>query len=172
VGAQAGAGSFRSQFPILWYITMLFSFYALSCLLGLSLASPVPAETVDNRDLVKKETSLNAFLTILLEYLPAVDDTIAALADVLTDFEDLLVDLTGYQDTYNQLGGPCTEYTLIFARGTTEPGNVGILVGPPLIEALTSLVGESALTIQGVNNYAASVDGYLEGGDPAGSAEM
>jgi len=151
---------------------MLFSFYALSCLLGLSLASPVPAETVGNRDLVKKETSLNAFLTILLEYLPAVDDTIAALADVLTDFEDLLVDLTGYQDTYNQLGGPCTEYTLIFARGTTEPGNVGILVGPPLIEALTSLVGESALTIQGVNNYAASVDGYLEGGDPAGSAEM
>ena len=106
------------------------------------------------------------------KYLPAVDDTIAALADVLTDFEDLLVDLTRYQDTYNELGGPCTEYTLIFARGTTEPGNVGILVGPPLIEALTSLVGESALTIQGVNNYAASVDGYLEGGDPAGSAEM
>jgi len=33
-------------------------------------------------------------------------------------------------------------------------------------------VGTSALTLQGVNDYAASVEGYLDGGDPVGSAEM
>lgn len=149
---------------------MRFSVWALFSLAGLTLASPVPE--LGPKDLVKRETALNAFLTILLDYLPAVDDTIAALVDVLTIFEDLLADLTGEQTTYNQLGGTCTTYTVIFARGTTEPGNVGILVGPPFFDALRSAVGSSALTIQGVNNYAASVDGYLEGGDPAGSAEM
>jgi cutinase len=151
---------------------MWFSLFALPCLLGLSLASPIPTEGLNTRELVRKNTPLNTFITLLLKYLPAVDDTIANLVGILTDFETLLVDVTGDQDTYNGLGGPCTEYTLIFARGTTEPGNVGILVGPPLISAITSIVGASALTVQGVNNYAATVDGYLEGGDPAGSAEM
>jgi hypothetical protein len=151
---------------------MRFFLHALPCLLGLALASPVPTEDLGMRELVRKNTPLNEFITLLLEYLPAVDATIASLVGVLTDFEVLLVDVTGEQDTYNGLGGPCTEYTLIFARGTTEPGNVGILVGPPLITAIRNIVGSSALTVQGVNNYGATVDGYLEGGDPAGSAEM
>jgi cutinase len=151
---------------------MRFFLHALPCLFGLALASPVPTEDLGKRELVRKNTPLNEFITLLLEYLPAVDATIASLVGVLTDFEVLLVDVTGEQDTYNGLGGPCTEYTLIFARGTTEPGNVGILVGPPLITAIRNIVGSSALTVQGVNNYGATVDGYLEGGDPAGSAEM
>ncbi len=109
---------------------------------------------------------------MLLEYLPALDGTISSVVDVLTVFENLLALLTGEQTTYNELGGTCKTYTVIFARGTTEPGNVGILVGPPFFNALQSLVGTSALTIQGVNDYSASIDGYLEGGDPAGSAEM
>lgn len=49
---------------------------------------------------------------------------------------------------------------------------VGILVGPPLFDALIDQFGNSALTIQGVNKYTASVQGYLAGGDAAGSAEM
>jgi hypothetical protein len=149
---------------------MRFSFWTLISLIGLTLASPVP--DLATKDLAKRETALNAFLTVLLDYLPALDGTISSLADVLTTFENLLALLTGEQPTYNQLGGTCTTYTVIFARGTTEPGNVGILVGPPFFDALRSLVGTSALTIQGVNDYSASVDGYLEGGDPAGSAEM
>ncbi|KAG0651405.1 Cutin hydrolase, partial [Hyphodiscus hymeniophilus] len=149
-------------------------FGTLFSLLGLSFASPVPSPALGNREvgLVERETPLNAFLTILLDDLPPVDGTISDVAGVLTAFENLLVDVTGEQDTYNELGQACTEYTVIFARGTTEPGNVGILVGPPFFEALESLVGSSALTIQGVNDYSASIDGYIEGGDPAGSAEM
>ncbi|KAL1983157.1 hypothetical protein VTN96DRAFT_407 [Rasamsonia emersonii] len=122
--------------------------------------------------LARRDTSLNEFLSILLDHLPAINGTINDVVGALTDFEQEIADLTGDQTTYNELGGACTEYTIIFARGTSEPGNVGILVGPPLFDALESLVGSSALTIQGVNDYAASVQGYLEGGDPAGSAEM
>jgi cutinase len=152
---------------------MLLSFWTLLSLLGLTLASPLPAPDLGNRGLEKKETPLNAFLDVLLEYLPAIDGTITAVAGILTAFEELLADLTGEQTTYNELGNQaCTTYTIIFARGTTEPGNVGVLVGPPFFDALEGLVGSSALTIQGVNDYSASIQGYLEGGDPVGSAEM
>jgi cutinase len=149
-------------------------FWTLFSLLGLNLASPVPNPTLGNRELelVERETPLNAFLTILLEYLPPINGAISVVGGILTTFENLLADLTGEQTTYNELGQACTEYTVIFARGTTEPGNVGVLVGPPFFEALESLVGSSALTIQGVNDYSASIDAYLEGGDPVGSAEM
>jgi cutinase len=149
---------------------MRFSFWAIISLVGLALASPVP--NLNSKDLVKRNTPLNAFLAVLLDYLPTVDGTFNSVGEVLTVFENLLALLTGEQTTYNQLGGACTAYTVIFARGTTEPGNVGILVGPPFFDALRSLVGTSALTIQGVNDYSASIDGYIEGGDPAGSAEM
>jgi len=33
-------------------------------------------------------------------------------------------------------------------------------------------VGSGNVAIQGVNDYSASIDGYLAGGDAAGSAEM
>ncbi|KAF2686178.1 carbohydrate esterase family 5 protein [Lentithecium fluviatile CBS 122367] len=76
-------------------------------------------------------------------------------------------------DTYNQLtdGSACREISLIFARGTTSPGNVGAAgsEGPTFFNALASrLGGTSRLAIQGVN-YSASVLGFLQGGDPAGS---
>ena len=61
--------------------------------------------------------------------------------------------------------------TVIFARGTTEPGNVGLATGPPFFDALTAMVGAKSLAIQGVD-YSASIEGFLEGGDPAGSQEM
>lgn len=150
---------------------MRFSLCVLPCLIGLTLASPVPVN-VRERELAERKISVNSFLDLLFTYFPHIDGTVAAVADILTDFETLLVDVTGEKVTYNELGGPCTEYTLIFARGTTEPGNMGIFVGPPLITAITDLIGNEKLTSQGVNNYSASFDAYLAGGDPNGSAEM
>jgi len=144
---------------------MRLSLLATISLLTLSLASPVPTS------LHTRETPLNAFLTILLDNLPDISGAISDVVGILTDFEELLADLTGDQITYNELSSSCAEYTVIFARGTSEPGNVGILVGPPFFDALASLVGSSNLVIQGVNDYSASVAGYIEGGDPVGSAE-
>lgn len=66
------------------------------------------------------------------------------------------------QTTRNDLvNGPCRANTLVFARGTFEPGNVGKDVGPPLFNDLASLIGPDAFAIQGVD-YPASLEGYIQ----------
>ncbi|KAB8211477.1 Cutinase [Aspergillus parasiticus SU-1] len=137
-------------------------------LLGASvLASPLPSDA-----LVERNAPLNEFLSTLLSHLPAIDGTIDAVSGVITDFDQLLADLTGARTTQNGYIGVCTDYTVLFARGTSEPGNVGVLVGPPLSEAFEEAVGARALSFQGVNGYNADVAGYLAGGDAAGSKSM
>ncbi|WYZ40815.1 hypothetical protein EsH8_IV_001156 [Colletotrichum jinshuiense] len=78
-------------------------------------------------------------------------------------------------DTFNQLtdGTACRKVTLIWARGTTQPGNVGEAgsEGPAFFNALASRIGASNLAVQGVN-YSASILGFLSGGDAAGSTTM
>ncbi|KAJ5871963.1 uncharacterized protein N7529_004316 [Penicillium soppii] len=143
----------------------------LLTLLGLNaFASPVPAPT--EVEVTKRGAGLNEFLNTLLDHLPIVSQSLVDGTSVITTFDKLLGALTGAQETYNEAEGACKEWTVVFARGTAEPGNVGVLVGPPLFDALLEKFGSSALTIQGVNNYAASVKGYLAGGDAAGSKEM
>lgn len=61
--------------------------------------------------------------------------------------------------------------TVIFARGTTEPGNVGVLVGPPFFDALKSRIGAGNVVVQGVA-YPASVEGFLVGGDSGSDQTM
>lgn len=58
--------------------------------------------------------------------------------------------------------GVCKPVTLIFARGTTEPGNLGTVVGPPLANALISLLGAEQVAVQGAN-YPADVAGAISG---------
>ncbi|KAI9651125.1 hypothetical protein NHQ30_001162 [Ciborinia camelliae] len=65
----------------------------------------------------------------------------------------------------------CTAVTVIFARGTTEIGTIGTVVGPPFSAALSSALGSGAVTFTGVP-YAANVAGFLLGGDAAGSQKM
>lgn len=54
-------------------------------------------------------------------------------------------------DTQNDLvdGLPCKEITVIFARGTTSPGNMGTTVGPSFVEAIGALVGVNNIAVQG-----------------------
>ncbi|KAG9239198.1 putative cutinase [Amylocarpus encephaloides] len=156
---------------------MYFSKVALLSLIGLAIASPVavpvPVPSLASREeALSKRESLTNFLAILLDFLPAISGTIDAVTGVLTAFEGLLAKLTGEQTTYNELSGSCKAYTVIFARGTTEPGNVGILVGPPFFKALDMVAGAANVVVQGVNGYDADVDGYLDGGDAGGSAQM
>lgn len=65
----------------------------------------------------------------------------------------------------------CAEFTVIFARGTTESGNVGTSTGPLFFAALKQEVGEENVAVQGVD-YPADIPGFLEGGSPDGSATM
>jgi cutinase len=88
-------------------------------------------------------------------------------------------DLTKRQynsDTYNQLtdGTACRPVSLIWARGTTSPGNVGEAgsEGPTFFNAVAARVGGiNQLAIQGVN-YPANVLGFLAGGDAQGATTM
>lgn len=82
----------------------------------------------------------------------------------------------GSGSTRNDLlttGAACKPTILIFARGTTEPGNMGVVVGPSLASALESKLGsgQGQVAVQGVD-YAADWDGALSGGDKEGSAKM
>ncbi|KAJ2984047.1 hypothetical protein NQ176_g241 [Zarea fungicola] len=61
----------------------------------------------------------------------------------------------------------CADVTLIFARGTCDPGNVGVLVGPPFFQAVSGAIGSKSLHVQG-DAYPASVDGYLKADTGAG----
>ncbi|KAK3356820.1 cutinase, partial [Lasiosphaeria hispida] len=73
--------------------------------------------------------------------------------------------------TQNGLDGACKAVTVIFARGTTEAGNVGSLVGPPFFQALATAIGADKLSVQGVD-YPADIPGFLAGGDGNGSKKM
>lgn len=65
--------------------------------------------------------------------------------------------------------GKCGSVMVVFARGTTETGNVGQVAGPPFFDALAAKAPD--LAVQGVD-YAASVGGIIQGGDKAGTATM
>ena len=85
------------------------------------------------------------------------------------------VELTARQasfrgSTQNGLDGGCKGTTVIFARGTTEAGNVGAIAGPPFFQALSQRLNGD-LAVQGVD-YPADVPGFLAGGDRQGSRTM
>jgi hypothetical protein len=88
---------------------------------------------------------------------------------VLTDFEQGLATFLGIDTTESSTA--CAAMQIIFARGTTEPGNVGLVTGPPFFDAIEQIVGSNNVAVQGVE-YGASIEGFLQGGDPTGSQMM
>lgn len=76
---------------------------------------------------------------------------------------------TSQNDLFN--GTPCKPLTIIFARGTTAPGNVGDNTGPAFFTEVAKLIGINNLAIQGVD-YSANIFGFLGGGDSKGSVTM
>lgn len=60
--------------------------------------------------------------------------------------------------TRNDLSGPCKAITILYARGTAELGNVGLLAGPSFFNALGAIVGFDNVAVQGVN-YPADIPG-------------
>jgi cutinase len=65
----------------------------------------------------------------------------------------------------------CADVTVYFARGTGEVGTLGTIIGPPFKSALQSALRTKSLEFVGVD-YAASVAGFLAGGDAAGATKM
>ncbi|PFH46531.1 carbohydrate esterase family 5 protein [Amanita thiersii Skay4041] len=65
----------------------------------------------------------------------------------------------------------CADVTVIFARGTEEVRPIGTVAGPPFRDALQSALGSRTLNFIGMD-YAATISGFLEGGDPNGARTM
>lgn len=153
---------------------MLFSTYILSAFIGLAVANPVaiPEPVPAPATALSRRGDLNDLLSKILDIVPGLLGNINAVASLIPATQTFLALVTGTELTYNQLGNKCTDYTFIFARGTCDAGNVGLFTGAPMVEALQDLVGSSKVLIQGVNNYAADVKGYLDDGDATGSAEL
>jgi cutinase len=128
-----------------------------------SLAAPTPANdpvSVPKTDLIDSPLTID-------EYAAQLSSSTDAAALTKRQYNG---------DTFNQLtdGTACRPVTVLFARGTTSPGNVGEAgsEGPAFFNALASaLGGASRLAIQGVN-YSASVLGFLAGGDAAGGTTL
>ncbi|KAF4636949.1 hypothetical protein G7Y89_g1125 [Cudoniella acicularis] len=135
------------------FLSLLASLPVLT--LAVSIVEPAVAKPV-KRDW----PDLDAFLTEVAELFS--DITTDDFSDALTNGEAALATLFDIQTTQN-LGSGCDDVTVLFARGTFEPGNVGALVGPEFFDALSSMLGSSkSLGIQGVD-YPASIEGTNEG---------
>ncbi|KAI0129152.1 cutinase [Xylariales sp. AK1849] len=69
--------------------------------------------------------------------------------------------------------GGCRDVIFIFARGTSEEGNMGATIGVPLSDGLKNTLGDATVATQGVD-YAALISTNLDpgGADPAGITEM
>ena len=111
---------------------------------------------------------------------PAADAEAFPISELLTSnlsLEEHALSKRQYSSsTYNQLtdGTACRPISVIYARGTSQAGNVGdsAAVGPLFFNQIASRVGgTSQLAIQGVT-YSASVAGFLQGGDATGSTTM
>ncbi|KZL79965.1 cutinase protein [Colletotrichum incanum] len=54
----------------------------------------------------------------------------------------------------------CKAFTVLFARGTTEMGTLGTVVGPGLQKAVQSALGANSVTVEGVS-YPADIGGIM-----------
>ena len=135
--------------------------FCILSLVSLVLSSPVPDHVVLPR--ATTTTSIAVTLTPGATGVPASQANPAGCANV---------NLAG--ETRNDIvsGLPCKPFTLIFARGTLESGNMGNLVGPPFEQALVSILGSAQVAVQGVNNYPADIAGFNAGGSATGSVNM
>lgn len=104
---------------------------------------------------------------------------IRSLLQSLSSFSTLLQPRAApYATTSNELtdGTACRAVTLVYARGTTQDGNIGAAgdVGPLMMNNLSAIIGADQLAVQGVD-YDADVAGFLGnlvGVDDAGAQAM
>jgi Cutinase len=153
---------------------------ALITIFGSVYAVPVPQDTqATNITAISTDShgsggssSSNPINSLLagVGMVPIIGASVTAISDVLTTFEAGLAASLNVDTTQNGAAG-CKDMTVIFARGTTESGNVGLLTGPPFFDALSAMIGADSMEVLGVD-YPASIEGFLQGGDATGSQTM
>jgi hypothetical protein len=111
------------------------------------------------------------YTTQLIGLVAALPQLVSAAAvSIPSTVENTILPRAGSGDTEN-FGSGCSDIMVVFARGTTETGNVGTLTGPPFFTALQSAAKGKSVDVQGVT-YPADIPGFLVGGDAGGSKLM
>lgn len=107
---------------------------------------------------------LNQFLK-MISALPKGERALDVVGKILTPLQQGLANSAGIDTTREDLAedAPCADVTVIFARGTTEPGSVGLVAGPPFFDALSEQLGAKSLAVQGVA-YPATFAGFNRNG--------
>ncbi|CUS14256.1 unnamed protein product [Tuber aestivum] len=140
---------------------MILSTAVLSVLLPAVLALPIPDLSSLIADLESFEATPGSSpieaLEAIFGNIHADNASEATATPVVVDRNELI-------------DGHCNDIIVIFARGTTEPGNVGGSVGPSFFDALATLEPERVV-VQGVD-YPADILGYLQGGSDSGASNM
>lgn len=142
-------------------------------LLPLALgASALPTPPPPAASVLEPRLDVNDILAWISSLFP-VNVALDVASTVIEAADQTLANLLGYMTTYDDLSdGQCGDVTLVFARGTDEPGNVGALVGPEFYAALQVASGTSSVVFQGVNDYDATVTEYLQGGSTTAASNM
>lgn len=136
--------------------------------------TPGPVPAVQRR---QDPNPVNLLLALVLQLFP-ISVLVQDMGGLVMDAETTFAEVAGFAMTENDLlnspSSPCADVVVVFARGTSEPGNVGSLVGPPFFAELRRRLSARgmSLAVQGVDDYVADVEGFLEGGDVKGSQRM
>ncbi|KAM3551044.1 hypothetical protein MY1884_007929 [Beauveria asiatica] len=138
----------------------------MTALFGTS-ALAVPT-SLDHRysDLEQRGADANKIVSWILKRFPG-EMTVKDACHFIETSERILGAMFGIPSSFNNSG--CKDVLIVFARGTCDPGNSGILVAPPFIDAVRKAIGGKSLGVQGVA-YLASIDGYLNADQAAGLA--
>ncbi|OAA82458.1 Cutinase [Akanthomyces lecanii RCEF 1005] len=136
----------------------------LAALFGTAALAVPTSFDHDYSELAERGVDINNFINAILNYFPgqmALQDA----CSIIGKGETLLGKAFQLLPDSNSNG--CDDVTIVYARGTCDPGNVGILVGPPFFAAVAAAIGGKSLNVQGVA-YPASIDGYLSADKAAG----
>lgn len=119
--------------------------------------------------------NLNALLTTIDTLFPG-NIAIRTADTVIGSLETAVGHVLHLQTTRDDVAaGRCGDVMVLFARGTAEPGNVGAIIGPEFLDALTAAVGRGGVVaFTGVNEsyYPASIADYFSGGSESGAQQL
>ncbi|GLB38076.1 putative catalyzes the hydrolysis of cutin, a polyester that forms the structure of plant cuticle [Lyophyllum shimeji] len=91
--------------------------------------------------------------------------------DIMSSYLALLALALSVAATPLETRQSCADVTAYFARGTSESGTLGTVVGPQFKSALQSALGSRTLEFVGIP-YPATVAGFYAGGDQGGATTM
>ncbi|KAK0665593.1 cutinase-domain-containing protein [Cercophora samala] len=114
---------------------------------------------------------VNTYLYWVTKLFP-LDRHLDVVRDLYMAAEQRVASILKIQTTRHITKGDCPDIAILFARGTNEAGNIGMVAGPSFYEHVKKEAGKNkTVEIQGLD-YEANLKGFLRGGDKDGTSKM